>query len=52
MVSKLFKTPPKKSAQKYKNFYAPFLSLYLPERKSLIKNYIIEPEIRVIKSEL
>lgn len=48
MIKQVFKKPnqkrcPKyKGAEKYKYFSAPYLDAYFPERKNILKNYVLE----------
>lgn len=49
MPEKIFKKQDAKGAEKYKYFSAPFLDFYFPQKKILIKNYIIEPNYRLLK---
>lgn len=50
MIEHVFKKPsqkrcPKhKGAEKYKYFSAPYLDVYFPERKNVIKNYVQLPD--------
>lgn len=48
MINHIFKNIRKNSAKRNKYFSAPFLELYLPKRKNLIKNYVIDPDTRLI----
>lgn len=51
MIERIFKKANKKGAEKYLYFSAPFLHMYFPKRKNLIKNYIFEPDYRLLKSK-
>lgn len=46
MIEQVFKKPNKKGAEKYKYFSAPYLDMYFPKRKNVIKNYILELKSR------
>ena len=48
MINHFFKNLRKRSADKNKYFSAPFLELYLPKRKNLIKNYVLDPDTKLI----
>lgn len=48
-MAKIFKKPNRKGAEKYKYFSAPFLDIYFPRKKNIIKNYLLEPDIKTIK---
>lgn len=48
MKGKIFRNENKKGAEKYLYFSAPFLDFYFPSKKVLIKNYILEPDIKTI----
>ena len=48
MINHIFKNIRKKSAKKNKYYSAPFLELYLQNRKNLIKNYVLDPDTRLI----
>jgi hypothetical protein len=43
MIEHVYKKSNKKGTEKYKYFSAPFLDVYFPKRKNLIKNYILAP---------
>lgn len=49
MVGQVFKNSNKKGAEKYKYFSAPFIDIYYPKQKNLIKNYMLEPHKKLIK---
>lgn len=48
MVEQIFKKSNKKGSEKYKYFSLPFLDLYYPKKKNVIKNYILEREKKFI----
>ena len=55
MIEQVFKKPrqkrcPKhKGAEKYKYFSAPYLDAYFPERKNVLKNYVLEIDAKKIR---
>lgn len=50
MKTKIFKSPTKQSTEKYKYISAPFLDLYHPYKKMLIKNYVLDPDIKFLNT--
>lgn len=49
MVEHIFKKSSNKyGAEKYKYFSTPFLDIYYPKQKILIKNYVLEPDKKLI----
>lgn len=44
-----FKKPEKQHTEKYKYFSVPYIEIYYPTDKKVIKNYIIEPYYKEIK---
>ena len=50
MKIKVFKKERSHASEKNKYFSAPFLELYLPIRKPLIKNYVLDPDVRLLKN--
>jgi hypothetical protein len=49
MIEQVYKKPNRKGVEEYKYFSAPFLDLYYPKRKNVIKNYILEAESKSVK---
>jgi len=55
MIEQVFKKPNKKGcpkymgAEKYLYFSAPFLDIYFPKKKNVIKNYIQLPDTENIR---
>lgn len=50
MMEKIFRKPDKKCAEKYlKYFSAPFLEIYYLKQNNILKNYVLDPDIKLIK---
>jgi len=49
MIEHFFKKERKNKADKYKYVSVPFLGLYLPKRNNVIKNYVLDPDTKLVK---
>lgn len=54
MIEQVFKKPSRrcpsyKGAEKYLYFSAPYLDAYFPERKNVVKNYVLEVDSLNVK---
>lgn len=48
MTEQIFKKTNKQGAEKYKYFSAPFVDIYYPKKKNLIKNYLFIPDKKLV----
>ena len=48
MIEHVFKKERKTRAEN-KYISVPFLSLYLPKRKNIVKNYVLDPDAKLVK---
>ncbi len=49
MKEKVIRNVPRKGNERYKYFSVPFLDIYYQNQKILIKNYIIDPDLKTIR---
>lgn len=49
MIKRVFKKELKGETDRYKYFSIPYIEIYYPREKTLIKNYIIEPHAKIVK---
>lgn len=49
MINRVFKKELKGETDRYKYFSVPYIEIYYPRRKTLIKNYILEPNSKIVK---
>lgn len=49
MVEQVLKKSYKYSTEKHKYLSAPFIDIYYFNKKNLLKNYILEPNVKLIK---
>lgn len=49
MIEQIFKNINNKNSDKHKYLSMPFFDTYYPVRKNLLKNYMINPDTKIIK---
>jgi len=48
-MENVFRNQPKYNAEKYKYFSVPCWDFYHQKQKKILKNYILDPDIKLIK---
>lgn len=48
-MQKIFKKIEQNKDEKHLYFSSPFVDIYLTNKKSIIKNYVLDPDLRIIK---
>lgn len=49
MTKNIYKKEKMNASESYKYFSSPFWDIYYSKQKCVIKNYVIDPDIKVIK---